>query len=320
MRYPLVLLLGLCLFFSVGRASPWSASDYEIFKLNDKVKEDLGKDTTFYSWLNLPKGPKSSYEEINQAYRKLSKRIHPDRFAGKSKKLRKQAEEKFQRFSLVGNILRDRALKKRYDYFLDKGFPKWKGTGYYYSKFRPGVALTIGLLFVIAGVLQFVALKINRKQDYKRVKGLREEIKRQAWGGSTIPPTDGLDRKISNQMTGKDFIIKADGNVYYVDTDEKGNQSLFEVDENDVNVNLSYKESILFKMPAFVWNCTLGRIESLKIDTTPYYNREKKNSTNDNAKLVKEKPKKKQKRGEKIELPNGKVIYGRNVNKTQRRK
>lgn len=320
MKHLLVILLVLCLFFSVGRASPWSASDYEIFKLNDKVKEDFGKDATFYSWLNLPKGPKSSYEEINQAYRKLSKKMHPDRFAGKSSKLRKQAEEKFQRFSLVGNILRDRALKKRYDYFLDKGFPKWKGTGYYYSKFRPGIALTIGLLFIIASALQFVALKINRKQDYKRVKGLREEIKRQAWGGSSIPPADGLDRKISNQISGKEFIVKADGKVYYVDTDEKGYQSLFEVDESDINVSFSYKESILFKVPAFFWNFTLGRIESMRIDTTPCYSGEKKDSTNTYAKLVKENPKKKQKRGEKIELPNGKVIYRRNANKTQRRK
>lgn len=30
---------------------------------------------------------------------------------------------------------------KRYDFFYKNGVPKWRGTGYYYSRFRPGLGV-----------------------------------------------------------------------------------------------------------------------------------------------------------------------------------
>jgi len=29
----------------------------------------------------------------------------------------------------------------RYDFFYKNGVPKWRGTGYYYSRFRPGLGV-----------------------------------------------------------------------------------------------------------------------------------------------------------------------------------
>lgn len=49
------------------------------------------------------------------------------------------------------------------------------------------------------------ALKINRKQAYKRIEDMKNMIKTQAWNGSQIPPADGSDRKLVNEANGKEF-------------------------------------------------------------------------------------------------------------------
>lgn len=288
-------------------AANWLPEDYEIFSLNDKLKGDLGLETTFYSWLKLEKGAKATTDEINKAYRKLSRALHPDKIKGKSKKAKKLAEERFQRLSLVGNILRDNSKRQRYDYFLKKGFPKWKGTGYYYSRFRPGFVLVLFLLYVIVGTFHFVSLKISRKQDFKRIAALKEGIKYQAWGGSYIPPLDGSSRKVQ-APNGKEFMVSPTGDVSLIEESEEGDVLVL-VDENDINVNPSLKETLLFKLPAALWNKSLGSLSGYKIDTTVVH----KNTTRKEKEAPEKKKKKKSsaKKGEKVELPNGKVIYSR---------
>lgn len=292
------------LFVTLVVAAQWSKEDYEIFSLNDKLQHDLGGDITFYKWLGLEKGPKSSLQEINKAYRKLSRKLHPDKFASASRSDKKKANERFQRLSLVGNILRDQSLKRRYDYFYTKGFPKWKGTGYYYSKFRPGIIFTLIILYVLVGFLHFFSLKINRKQAFKRIVDLKNEVKNQAWGGLQFPPGDGSDRKLSNEATGKTFLVKADGTVWLVEDDE---QHL--IDEYDVNVNPGFKESLFFKIPVKIWNLVLGKW--VPIDTSVEYKKQETSPQEDADNNNKKKIQKKKTKGKKIELPNGKVVYSR---------
>jgi hypothetical protein len=31
---------------------------------------------------------------------------------------------------------------QRYDFFYKNGVPKWRGTGYYYSRYRPGLGVS----------------------------------------------------------------------------------------------------------------------------------------------------------------------------------
>ncbi|ABN68450.1 predicted protein, partial [Scheffersomyces stipitis CBS 6054] len=237
------------LLFSLVVASNWTPEDYEIFSLNDKIKKDLGSDITFYSWLGLENGPKATLKEISKAYRKKSRALHPDKYGS--------ASQRFQRLSLVGNILRDQSLKKRYDYFLDKGFPKWRGTGYLYSKFRPGFLLTIAIVFVLVGGFHFVALRISRNQDFKRISEMKEQMKVQAWGGSQIPPTDGSDRKVINEANGRAFRVKNDGRVYLIDIDS--NEDVMEIDEHSINRYPGFKDSLFFKVPAYLWNKSVAR-------------------------------------------------------------
>lgn len=300
----LIFLSALC--FVVAN---WSPQDYEIFSLNDKIKKDLGSSATFYSWLGLEKGPKSSLEEITKAYRKLSRKLHPDKFRGKSRAAKKLAEERFQRLSLVGNILRDNALRRRYDYFHANGFPKWTKTGYLYSRFRPGFLLTLFGLYLLISTFQFISLKINRKQDYKRIAAMRESIKTQAWNGSYIPPADGSARKVTSAI-GKEFHVSATGEVSLIEHDENGEVVLDLLDENDIDVNPSIKESYFVKIPAGLWNITIGKLTGYTFNTGSTY-------VNPNRKETKQqsKPKaKKKNKGEKIELPNGKVMYKRKKN------
>ena len=113
--------------------------------------------------VRIRKRSKSNLQEITKAYRKLSRKLHPDKFASASRSDKKKANERFQRLSLVGNILKDQSLKRRYDYFYTKGFPKWKGTGYYYSKFRPGVIFTLIILYVLVGFCIFLLKLIENK-------------------------------------------------------------------------------------------------------------------------------------------------------------
>ncbi|ODV80031.1 DnaJ-domain-containing protein [Suhomyces tanzawaensis NRRL Y-17324] len=287
----------------VAVQAAWSKEDYEIFSLNDKIQQDLGIDTTFYSWLELAQGPRATTKEITKAYRKKSRLLHPDKFAGATRKAKRDAEERFQRLSLVGNILRDHSLRKRYDYFYAKGFPTWKGTGYYYSKYRPGFVFTLFLLYLIFSGFHFVALKINRSQDYKRIAALKEQIKKQAWGGSLIPPMDGSDRKLLSD-NGKTFVVKPDGSVYFVDGDS--DDALVPLDENDINTAPGFKDSLLYKIPCHLWNLTLGRWAG-KIDTNVVFENPKKEPEPE----IKKKTKKTAQRGKKIELPNGKVVYSR---------
>lgn len=280
----------------------WSPEDYEIFNLRDKIVGDLGEGTTFYSWLNLPKGGKSTLDEINKAYKKVSRRLHPDKFHKSGKTIRKQAEDRFQRLSLVGNILRDPSLKERYDYFLKNGFPTLKGSSYLYSRFRPGTLLTFSFLFVIVGIFHFVSLKISRRSDFNRVVNLKQQIKAQAWNNSLVPPADGSDRKIGDG-NGREFIVNSLGEVSLVERDEQNKMNLILLDENEINVNIGFQDSIFWKFPVFLYNKSLGRVLG---EIKPKVFIPPKPSVQEP-----EKPKKKKAKGEKIELPNGKVIYGR---------
>lgn len=290
----------------------WTSQDYEIFSLNDKIKSDLGVETTFYSWLKLQKGPKSTIAEINKAYRKLTRALHPDKFGKKSRSEKKKAEERFQRLSLVGNILRDNSLKQRYDFFLDKGFPKWKGTGYYYSRFRPGPIFTVLVLYVLVSTFQYVSLRISRKQDHRRIAELRQEIKVQAWGGSMIPPSDGSSRKVMGP-NGLEFMVSPVGEVSLIQKDENGETISTILDEDDIDVNPGFRLSFFFKIPAGLYNLTVGKLTGYNINTeVEYVNPNKKNIVHNSAEETKKPLKRKSaQRGDKVELPNGKVIYTR---------
>lgn len=157
----------------------------------------------------------ASQDDINKAFRKKSRLIHPDKakqsfiaskakatpksnILGQKKKpgvhvskgptdgeIRnavKKASERFARLGVIANILKGPG-RERYDHFLSNGFPKWKGTGYYYARFRPGLwTVLVGLFVMGGGVMHYCVLYLSWKRQIEFVKRYIQRARREAWG------------------------------------------------------------------------------------------------------------------------------------------
>lgn len=161
----------------------------------------------------------ASQDDINKAFRKKSKLIHPDKvkqslvsakaqatIESRSSKQKheqrgglkkgaveteirdavKKASERFSRLGVVASILKGPG-RVRYDHFLSNGFPKWKGTGYYYARFRPGLlSVLFGLFVIFGGIVHYIAIYIswNRQRDF--VERYVRQARKAAWGDDSI--------------------------------------------------------------------------------------------------------------------------------------
>ncbi|TFK55945.1 DnaJ-domain-containing protein [Heliocybe sulcata] len=226
-----LLALALTLLALLSVALAWTKEDHEIFDLTAQIEAAEGKDTNFYSWLEVPST--ASIAEINKAYRKKSLQLHPDKNPGV-----KGIQERFARLGVVAAILRSSEGRERYDFFYKNGFPRWKGTGYYYARFRPGLITVLGFLIVLTSGLQYVAQRITYKRDLERVQRFIREARTAAWGPK-LTPLEG-PRKVrvnmgpprmddeGNVISGRAldmvvdgphvFILEPDGNRILLDT------------------------------------------------------------------------------------------------------
>ncbi|PGH04436.1 hypothetical protein AJ79_07093 [Helicocarpus griseus UAMH5409] len=210
MRHSLAKLL-FVLSALVVLVAAWSKEDHEIFRLRDEVQQTEGVNVTFYDFLGVK--PSVSQTELLRAFRKKSKQLHPDKakrnfIASQATKKSKQskdkkkpavhvnkapsereinnaiklATERYARLGVVYNILKGED-RERYDHFLRHGFPKWKGTGYYYSRFRPGLGtVLIGLFIAFGGAAHYGALVLGWKRQREFVDRYIKHARRAAWG------------------------------------------------------------------------------------------------------------------------------------------
>jgi curved DNA-binding protein CbpA len=178
--------------------------DHELFQLNDAVQLHEGPNETFYSFLGV--SPKATQDEIRKAFRRKASRIHPDKAKssfvanyGKPKKgektkvhkkpsrreidaFSKEADERYKRLSVVATVLRGPG-RQRYDYFLENGFPTWRGTGYYYSRYRPGLGtVLIGLLIFGGGFAHYGIMQLTYKRQRDFMDRYIRYARRMAWG------------------------------------------------------------------------------------------------------------------------------------------
>lgn len=172
--------------------------------------------------------PSASQDEITKAFRKRAKSMHPDKakqafiasrakpppkkIAQKSKKpgvhvskppsekeIRdavQEATKRHARLSGVAEILKGEG-RERYDYFLANGFPRWRGTGYYYARFRPGLGSVLTGLFIVGGgFAHYGALYVSWKRQKEFVERYIRQARRAAWGDDSgigsIPGIDGV--------------------------------------------------------------------------------------------------------------------------------
>ncbi|OQE14225.1 hypothetical protein PENSTE_c037G01710 [Penicillium steckii] len=204
---PVLSFLSILLF--LGLVAAWSKDDYEIFSLRDDVALSEGANITFYDFLEVR--PNANQEQIIKAHRKKSRTLHPDKVKrafianyskdkSKSKSTQpgvhvskgpskreidaavKDANVRSARLNLVANVLKGPA-RERYDHFLKNGFPLWKGTGYYYSRFRPGLgSVLMGLFLVFGGAGHYGALILGWKRQREFVDRYIRQARRAAWG------------------------------------------------------------------------------------------------------------------------------------------
>lgn len=172
--------------------------------------------------------PSASQEEVTKAYRKKSKSMHPDKakqafIASRAKpppkktgnegkrpgvhvakpptekevqNAIKEATVRVARLSGVAEILKGEG-RERYDYFLANGFPRWRGTGYYYARFRPGLGSVLGGLFIVGGgFAHYAALYLSWRRQKEFVERYIRHARRAAWGDDLgvggIPGIDGV--------------------------------------------------------------------------------------------------------------------------------
>lgn len=110
------------------------------------------------------------------------------------KKFGKEATARFERLSLVTNVLRG-PERARYDHFLRNGFPAWRGTGYYYERFRPGLgSVLVGLFIFVGGAVHYAALFLSYKRHREFVTRYIKHARRMAWGDEgSIGAIPGLE-------------------------------------------------------------------------------------------------------------------------------
>jgi curved DNA-binding protein CbpA len=191
--------------------------------VRDEVAAAEGNNVTFYDLLGIKPG--ASHDEVNKAYRKKSARLHPDKarqnfineYQKKNKKQGKAPGVKvskgpskreidahlkkvtasYQRLSVIANVLKG-PERERYDHFLRNGFPAWRGSGYYYQRFRPGLgSVLFGVLVVMGGGMHYFALLVGWRRRREFVQRYIRHARKTAWGDETaiqgIPGVDAVN-------------------------------------------------------------------------------------------------------------------------------
>ncbi|RDA89199.1 hypothetical protein CP532_0586 [Ophiocordyceps camponoti-leonardi (nom. inval.)] len=182
--------------------------------LGEIAAHELNPLATFYDILGVSRS--ASQEDINRAYRKKSRSLHPDKVkqqlkadraraqaagggaastpsASEVKAAVKRASERQARLSLIANILRGPS-RDRYDHFLVHGFPLWKGTDYYYSRYRPGLGTVVfGLFLMGGGALHYLILYMSWKRQKEFVERYVRFARETAWGSSGFGAIPGID-------------------------------------------------------------------------------------------------------------------------------
>ena len=209
-------ILQLFLLFSISLllVAALERGDHDLFRLKDEVEANEGKGITFYDVLDLSSN--ASADDISKALKKKSRQLHPDKAKhafitsrsvprakqpnekknkkkgthiskGPSEKeiqrFLKQATERYSRLGVIAEILKDPETRGRYDHFLKFGFPVWRGTGYYYTRYRPGLGtVLVGLFLSGGGAAHYLALVITYKNQVKLLESYRKNARKNAWG------------------------------------------------------------------------------------------------------------------------------------------
>lgn len=111
-------------------------------------------------------------------------------------------------------------------FFFKNGVPVWRGTGYYYSRFRPTLLHTIIFLVFLSSLAHMLIMRMNYSRDAKRVAYF-ENTARALAGTAREPKTSAGQpvkrrRKVrvpmveGNEGAGTLELVVEDGQVFFV--------------------------------------------------------------------------------------------------------
>ncbi|WVW79266.1 hypothetical protein I302_101233 [Kwoniella bestiolae CBS 10118] len=199
MRPVACLLVVLALVASVFA---WTKEDYEIFDLVSALEAAEGKGIDFYKHVGVDSSATTA--EINKAYRKKSLELHPDKNPGV-----KNIQERFARLGIIAQILRSPEGRERYNFFYKNGVPKWRGTGYYYSRYRPTLSHTLIFLVLLTSAFHYLVLNLNYRKHQRRIDYFQNAARSSAGvlgvtssqnGEKVMVPIQGRRRKVRVPM------------------------------------------------------------------------------------------------------------------------
>ena len=107
----------------------------------------------------------------------------------------KKASDRYARLGVIAAILKGSG-RERYDHFLSNGFPKWRGTGYYYARYRPGLGtVLVGLFAFGGGLVHYGAMYMSWQRQKDFAERYIRNARKTAWGDDSgirgIPGIDG---------------------------------------------------------------------------------------------------------------------------------
>jgi hypothetical protein len=126
-----------------------TVDDYMIYDLIDRMTT-MTEYSTFYGLLQVD--ALADTLAISTAYRKLSKKWHPDRNSKDQ-----NAHEKFALLSGISTILKNPKSRKRYDWIVNEA-PIWHKSGYYVHRYMTAKLNILQVIVIITGIFTFMQI------------------------------------------------------------------------------------------------------------------------------------------------------------------
>ncbi|KAG7007066.1 hypothetical protein G7Y79_00011g029640 [Physcia stellaris] len=184
--------------FLLPIAISWTPADHEIFRLRDEIAAAEGPETTFYDFVGqsfiVSRAQPTPKSKSGHSKKKPGVHVSKPPSESEIQAHVKKASERYARLGVIAQILKGPG-RERYDFFLENGFPKWRGTGYYYARFRPGLGTVLAGLFVLGGGgAHYAALYVSWKRQREFVERYIRHARRAAWGDEVgIKGIPGVD-------------------------------------------------------------------------------------------------------------------------------
>lgn len=281
-----LLSIFLTIFFVIVALAAFTPDEIEIFETQDKLVKHYNE-ASFYTFFQIPQS--ASTKAIIKNYKKLSRKYHPDKIKGATKK----DVQRFEILNVVYDILKS-GRRDKYDFYLQRGFPTYDKSEMKFKSrvFKPSmIFISIFLLSVVSGI-HYLIIKISYSSQVSKLQSIIDEIKST---GSQIEDLDLQERRVSSQQLQKEFLIRIDG-IFMIEHDEAGQEVFIRLTTDGIP-EPSVRDIFSVNLALRLWN---------KLNISPVDLERKRAKREEEMSFT---PVKEQKKKKRTKLPNGKIVY-----------